>query len=59
MKDDLRDMLTVNSRSNEVYFFLFDSQVFGFTLTSEDMAYISDLHTNQKLIHLTFPIWKG
>ncbi|XP_048018184.1 uncharacterized oxidoreductase ZK1290.5 isoform X1 [Megalobrama amblycephala] len=34
-------------------------QVFGFTLQAEDMGQISGLHTNQKLIHLTHPIWKG
>uniref|UniRef100_A0A672KNW1 Uncharacterized oxidoreductase ZK1290.5-like n=1 Tax=Sinocyclocheilus grahami TaxID=75366 RepID=A0A672KNW1_SINGR len=34
-------------------------QVFGFTLSAEDMDRIRGLHTNQKLIHLTYPIWKG
>uniref|UniRef100_A0A672M3G9 Zgc:110366 n=1 Tax=Sinocyclocheilus grahami TaxID=75366 RepID=A0A672M3G9_SINGR len=34
-------------------------QVSGFPLTAEDLDRISGLHTSQKLIHLTYPIWKG
>ncbi|XP_057189859.1 uncharacterized oxidoreductase ZK1290.5 isoform X1 [Triplophysa rosa] len=34
-------------------------QVFGFTLKEDDMERINRLHNNQKLIHLSYPIWKG
>ncbi|KAM4605625.1 putative oxidoreductase ZK1290.5 isoform 1-T1 [Polymixia lowei] len=34
-------------------------QVFGFTLFPEDMNSIEELHCDMKLIHLSYPLWKG
>ncbi|XP_030630319.1 uncharacterized oxidoreductase ZK1290.5 isoform X2 [Chanos chanos] len=34
-------------------------QVFGFTLKEDDMECIKRLHSDKKLIHLTYPLWKG
>lgn len=65
MKDDLKEDLSFSVEVSFFFFFikffsfLITSQVFGFKLTAEDMDRIRDLHTNQKLIHLTYPIWKG
>ncbi|XP_061099286.1 uncharacterized oxidoreductase ZK1290.5 isoform X1 [Conger conger] len=36
-----------------------NSQVFGFSLLEEDMDRARSLHTNRKLIKLTYPLWKG
>ncbi|XP_035276395.1 uncharacterized oxidoreductase ZK1290.5 isoform X1 [Anguilla anguilla] len=34
-------------------------QVFGFSLLQEDMDQVRSLHTNRKLINLTYPLWNG
>ncbi|XP_040264186.1 9,11-endoperoxide prostaglandin H2 reductase-like isoform X1 [Bufo bufo] len=34
-------------------------QVFNFHLQEADMTRITSLHSNKKLIHLTYPLWKG
>ncbi|KAM9324880.1 putative oxidoreductase ZK1290.5 [Gastrophryne carolinensis] len=34
-------------------------QVFDFQLQQNDMEMISSLHSNQKIIHLTYPLWGG
>ncbi|KAK3567888.1 hypothetical protein QTP86_027312 [Hemibagrus guttatus] len=34
-------------------------QVFGFALCEEDMQSIGRLHTDKKLIHLSYPLWNG
>ncbi|XP_076150710.1 putative oxidoreductase ZK1290.5 isoform X1 [Alosa pseudoharengus] len=33
--------------------------IFGFSLTEEDMASIRRLNCSKKLIHLSYPVWKG
>lgn len=60
-KDDLKDNVDFSSSLNlfclaKIWLSL---QVFGFTLEEEDMEQINRLHNNQKLIHLSYPIWKG
>lgn len=60
-KDDLKDNVVFSS---SLVLFCLDKiwlslQVFGFTLEEEDMERINRLHNNQKLIHLSYPIWKG
>uniref|UniRef100_A0A6I8NJM2 NADP-dependent oxidoreductase domain-containing protein n=1 Tax=Ornithorhynchus anatinus TaxID=9258 RepID=A0A6I8NJM2_ORNAN len=34
-------------------------EVFGFHLKKEDMAFLNSMNVNKKLIHLTYPLWKG
>ncbi|XP_072276110.1 glyoxal reductase-like isoform X1 [Pyxicephalus adspersus] len=34
-------------------------QVFDFQLQQSDMEHLSSLHTIRKLIHLTYPLWRG
>ncbi|XP_044156503.1 9,11-endoperoxide prostaglandin H2 reductase-like isoform X1 [Bufo gargarizans] len=34
-------------------------QVFNFHLQEADMTRITSLHSNKKVIHLTYPLWKG
>ncbi|XP_063283405.1 glyoxal reductase-like [Pelobates fuscus] len=34
-------------------------EVFDFHLEQKDMECISSLHSNRKLIHLTYPLWRG
>ncbi|XP_040215861.1 glyoxal reductase-like isoform X4 [Rana temporaria] len=34
-------------------------QVFDFQLQQNDMDHLSSLHCNRKLIHLTYPLWRG
>ncbi|XP_053324811.1 uncharacterized oxidoreductase ZK1290.5-like isoform X3 [Spea bombifrons] len=34
-------------------------EVFDFHLEQKDLQYISSLHSNRKLIHLSYPLWKG
>lgn len=34
-------------------------QVFDFQLEQNDMDHLSSLHCNRKLIHLTYPLWRG
>ncbi|XP_075473101.1 putative oxidoreductase YtbE isoform X6 [Ascaphus truei] len=34
-------------------------EVFDFHLEDDDMNFLASLHSNRKLIHLTYPLWKG
>ncbi|KAK2541621.1 hypothetical protein Q9966_004165 [Columba livia] len=34
-------------------------KVFDFNLKEEDMEFLNTMNINQKLIHLTYPLWKG
>ncbi|XP_038601108.1 uncharacterized oxidoreductase ZK1290.5-like isoform X1 [Tachyglossus aculeatus] len=34
-------------------------EVFGFHLKKEDMTFLNSMNVNKKLIHLTYPLWKG
>nr|XP_060630000.1 uncharacterized oxidoreductase ZK1290.5-like isoform X1 [Anolis sagrei ordinatus] len=34
-------------------------QVFDFSLEEEDMEYLDSMNINKKMIHLTYPLWKG
>ncbi|KAG9273748.1 glyoxal reductase isoform X1 [Astyanax mexicanus] len=46
-------------KSTKPHRILENCKVFGFMLSEEDMASIERLHTDRKLIHLTYPLWNG